>query len=134
MVIIENETQFGRLTVLEIRSNQKGKNSFCLCLCSCGNVKSILRSNLISGSTQSCGCLRKERGKQINKRGPLDMLGFRSGKLLVIQRVQNTPKGQARWKCRCNCGKEVLVEGSCLRSGNSTSCGCKHHRVFRTPS
>src|SRR5690606_12913575 len=29
-----------------------------------------------------------------------------------------------RWKCRCDCGKEVTVYMSSLRSGSTTSCGC----------
>jgi hypothetical protein len=28
------------------------------------------------------------------------------------------------WLCRCRCGSEKIVEGSNLRSGRSTSCGC----------
>jgi hypothetical protein len=28
------------------------------------------------------------------------------------------------WKCRCECGKEKLVLATCLRSGNTKSCGC----------
>lgn len=29
------------------------------------------------------------------------------------------------FKCRCACGKTVVVQGRLLKSGNSTSCGCK---------
>jgi hypothetical protein len=129
-MIVENGSRFGRLTVLKIDESRKGKNSYYLCLCSCGTVKSILRSNL--GSTQSCGCFRKEKAQQLNQEGPLDMLGFRSGKLLVIQRGNNTLKGQARWVCRCDCGKEVLVDGSSLRNDNSTSCGCKRSQTIKS--
>lgn len=131
-MIVENGSRFGRLTVLKIDESRKGKNSYYSCLCSCGTVKSILRSNLVSGSTQSCGCFRKEKAQQLNQEGPLDMLGFRSGKLLVIGRGENTLKGQARWKCRCDCGKEVLVDGSSLRNDNSTSCGCKRSQTIKS--
>jgi len=30
------------------------------CLCDCGNVKTALQSNILSGSTKSCGCLKRE--------------------------------------------------------------------------
>lgn len=32
---------------------------------------------------------------------------------------------QRTWKCRCVCGKELVVRQDCLRSGNTTSCGCQ---------
>ena len=28
------------------------------------------------------------------------------------------------WKCKCDCGQETIVQGTCLRSGNTKSCGC----------
>ena len=46
------------------------------------------------------------------------------GKLTVIERVENDKNGRAMWKCRCECGKEVIVMGKNLRSGNTKSCGC----------
>lgn len=131
-MIVKNDSRFGRLTVLKIDESRKGKYSYYWCLCSCGTVKSILSSNLVSGSTQSCGCFRKEKAQQLNQEGPLDMLGFRSGKLLVTQRGENTLKGQAQWVCRCDCGKEILVAGSSLRNGNSTSCGCKRSQTIKS--
>lgn len=38
----------------------KHGNSMWLCRCSCGQTKVISRSNLISGTTKSCGCLNDE--------------------------------------------------------------------------
>lgn len=51
--------RFGRLTVLK-RSGVRGKNAEYLCKCDCGNTCKVLRESLLSGSTQSCGCLKKE--------------------------------------------------------------------------
>lgn len=31
---------------------------------------------------------------------------------------------QARWRCRCQCGKEFVADGADLRRGKVTSCGC----------
>ena len=28
------------------------------------------------------------------------------------------------WLCKCDCGKEVIVQGAHLRSGKTKSCGC----------
>jgi len=52
--------RFGRLVV--IRLNGKGKNGRALwgCMCDCGTEKTIVKGALISGSTKSCGCLKKE--------------------------------------------------------------------------
>jgi len=54
--------QFGRLVVLGYshsrkRSPKSGSRTYWLCLCTlCGKERTIERSNLISGSSTSCGC------------------------------------------------------------------------------
>lgn len=53
-----------------------------------------------------------------------DMLGQRCGRLIVISRVENDKHDNAMWLCRCDCGKEVIVQGTHLRSGKTKSCGC----------
>jgi len=35
-----------------------------------------------------------------------------------------TSSGHSKWICACDCGKEVIVQASNLKSGNSKSCGC----------
>jgi hypothetical protein len=58
----------------------------------------------------------------------IDLTGQRFGRLTVIERSpQNTPFGNARWLCKCDCGKRVTVSSGSLRSGNSQSCGCLHN-------
>lgn len=47
--------EIGRLTVIERRP--KGH---LLVECQCGNIKEVSRSNVSSGDTRSCGCLRDE--------------------------------------------------------------------------
>ena len=52
--------RFGRLTVLR-RDFPDGKTgTFWLCLCDCGNMKSVSAGNLHSGWTKSCGCYKAE--------------------------------------------------------------------------
>lgn len=50
------------------------------------------------------------------------------GKLTVIEKVNNISKRKTSnhvyWKCLCKCGKEVIVRGTSLTSGNTKSCGC----------
>ena len=46
------------------------------------------------------------------------------GKLTAIKMVGRTKHYQVLWLCRCDCGNEIVVTGTNLRSGASKSCGC----------
>jgi len=47
------------------------------------------------------------------------------GRLRVMARAKNTPKGRAQWKCICEgCGQKITVAGDDLRRGHTVSCGC----------
>lgn len=53
--------QVGKLTVVAIDPKAPrgaNKNVRWLCLCSCGNTKSLLGGNLVRGMPQNCGCSR----------------------------------------------------------------------------
>ena len=58
----------------------------------------------------------------------VDLSGQRFVRLLVQReggpRIQPNGQRKRRWVCLCDCGKETLVEGSNLTTGNTTSCGC----------
>lgn len=57
-----------------------------------------------------------------------DRTGERYGKLTVLERAPDVvyPSGKlVRWKCRCDCGNEVVVIGSNL--SKTHSCGCEMH-------
>lgn len=68
------------------------------------------------------------------------------GRLKVMCRNGSNDKGRAMWKCQCKCGKIVVILGSSLRTGNTTSCGClrtdflttgvanRRHGLSRTPT
>ena len=58
------------------------------------------------------------------------MLGKIAGRLLVLDREANNKRGQARWRCVCECGNECVVLGSNLRNGNTVSCGCFRQEIF----
>lgn len=57
--------RFGRLLVLR-RVGSKGKSPTWYCICDCGNEKIATTTNLKSGATKSCGCLRLETA-EINR-------------------------------------------------------------------
>lgn len=54
----------------------------------------------------------------------LDLLGKRFGKLLVIQRKENSRHKEAMWLCKCDCGGEKVAYGMRLKSGMTDNCGC----------
>lgn len=56
----------------------------------------------------------------------LDLTGRRFGKLKVVSELKKRcpTTGGVRWLCKCGCGEEVEANGSDLRGGKITSCGC----------
>ena len=59
-----------------------------------------------------------------------DITDQRFGKLVAKEYIGSNIKGDAYWKCLCDCTNIVIVEGRCLRSGNTKSCGCLHDEQF----
>lgn len=56
------------------------------------------------------------------------MIGQRFGQLVVLSPVEG--RGDRRWLCRCDCGREKTVIGYNLRSGNSKACGLCRRPTF----
>src|ERR1700747_1570246 len=61
-----------------------------------------------------------------------DLTGQTFGLLTVIKRVENpNPKNRnSRWLCRCECGNETITISQHLRSGHTTSCGCRRSEKY----
>ena len=55
----------------------------------------------------------------------INMLNQVYGMLTVIAEAPSDKSGNAMWECRCECGNIKIIQGRHLRSGNTTSCGCK---------
>jgi hypothetical protein len=115
--------RFGKLLVICREGSDKNGHALWLCRCDCGNNKVVLATSLISGKTNSCGCYQKERTHSFSHK--IDLTGERFGKLVVLKFFDTEKNGEARWLCECECKKTTLVRGSRLRSGKTTSCGCK---------
>ena len=56
----------GRLTV--IRKFSRSHRGYFECRCSCDTVKVIRADNVLSGASQSCGCLSREKASERLKR------------------------------------------------------------------
>lgn len=61
-----------------------------------------------------------------------DETGNTYGILTVLERAGSNKHGKALWKCQCECGKEIIVDGTSLRTGNTTSCGCRRLSAEKT--
>ena len=107
--------RFGMLIVLEKCPDEReiGQHVKWNCLCDCGNIISVIGTNLKIGHTKSCGC--------INRR---ELTGMQFGKLTVLRESEERKNGQVLWVCRCECGTEKLVSTRYLVSNQIRSCGC----------
>ena len=52
--------KFGRLTIIADAGKSKNNSYKVLCKCDCGNTVETLLCRLLSGNTQSCGCLKSQ--------------------------------------------------------------------------
>jgi len=63
-----------------------------------------------------------------------NLINKRFGKLLVVSRQGSNKKGNALWKCVCDCGNESIVVGYKLTGGHTKSCGCLKLEILATSS
>lgn len=68
----------------------------------------------------------------------IDLTGVRFGRLMVIEKAVLEKPGQAKWVCKCDCGKIISVRSQDLRNTRTQSCGClrneliSKHKLSRT--
>ena len=53
----------------------------------------------------------------------IDLTGFKFGRLTVIERAATVNK-HTMWLCKCDCGKEIIVDAYNIKTGHTLSCGC----------
>jgi hypothetical protein len=53
-----------------------------------------------------------------------NLVGQRFGSLVVVERKGSDARGQAVWRCACDCGGKSFPVSASLLGGNSKSCGC----------
>lgn len=120
--------RFGRLTVIKQAPSRK-ERTFWLCRCDCGKEKEITAYSVVH-QTRSCGCLQRERTSESSRH---DLIGKRFGRLIVVDFAGHIGKNnkEIAWKCKCDCGAIKVVRASCLRNGQTRSCGCfqKENRI-----
>lgn len=105
--------RFGKLIAIEVAKAKNGHRAW-LCQCDCGGQTICETNSLTSGHSTGCGrCWRVK-----------DESGNRYGRLLVLERAVTRRGRGAFWRCRCDCGNEIVTTGGSLRYGSSQSCGC----------
>ena len=60
----------------------------------------------------------------------LDRTGQRFGRLVVIERAPHHRR--MLWRCRCDCGQEIVTRGEALKDGTTRSCGCLYIELARS--
>lgn len=103
--------KFGEWTVL-----RHSYDRMWTCQCSCGTIRDVQDYSLTHGKSLSCGHPIKdgnkvEVGEHINHWTVLENLGY------------------GKFRCRCDCGNESIVNVSSLRYGYSKSCGCANGQL-----
>lgn len=98
--------KFGRLTVLSLKETQNKRRVKWICKCECGNIIEVFSTNLISGTTKSCGCLQKEIAKKTASEAAIynNLVGQVFNDLTVVEKVTD-----GMWKCKCKCGNFITV-------------------------
>lgn len=123
--------RFGRLVVLgeeeePYRSPTTGRPTRrWRCRCDCGKEIVVLQNALTrKNGTKSCGCARAEK----TRANAIDMTGQRFGRLVVLGPEElDVPMANGQklaWRCRCDCGNEIVITRKGLVSNKTQSCGC----------
>lgn len=111
-------------TVLDIQMiNKGGRNRpHAICECECGTIKPVWVINLINNSSKDCGCGRKRMLRETRTK---NLVGQRFGKLTVVELLEESDKFNRRlYRCRCDCGNEIITSSICLIGKHTSSCGC----------
>lgn len=122
--------RFNRLVVIEQVERPKhitSHGTYWKCLCDCGNTIITSQKGLMSGDSQSCGCLHKELS---SKNASKNLINKKYGKLTVIEQdfdyrkryEINNPR--LYWKCLCECGNIKTFSSNALEGHKVFSCGC----------
>lgn len=62
-----------------------------------------------------------------------DLTGQKYGRLTVVS-LYGSDRKKTLWNCRCECGRESVVDAANLKSGNTKSCGCLNVEKWGTNS
>lgn len=67
---------------------------------------------------------------EIFKTRAIDRTGVRYGRLTAIEPTTKRQNGSIVWRCRCDCGNEILASSKNLVTGRVRSCGCLRRESY----
>ncbi len=117
--------EYGNFTVLE-KAELTKRGRFWICKCRCGNTFKKLATEIKNNhGAMHCGCIKQYTGRK-----SASLIGRKFSKLTVIEYIDSP--GHATWKCKCDCGKEIITKGMYLRRGTRRDCGCTKRPKYST--
>jgi hypothetical protein len=111
--------KFNKLMAIKREPNTKKMNW--LFQCECGRIKSILKYDVMAGKTTTCGCELRPKTKLNNTIKSME--GKKFNRLTVIE-FSHLQKNNSFFKCKCDCGNEIITSSMSLKNGLTKSCGC----------
>ena len=60
-----------------------------------------------------------------------DLTGKRFGRLVALSYAGQGNRRRTYWLCKCDCGKTTKVQSIHLKSGHTTSCGCRLEEIHK---
>lgn len=121
----ETGNKYGEWTILRYippanREQPKSSLNY-LAQCSCGNIRPVRSSDLKSGKSKSCGCLK-------NKKWNIE-IGKTYGEITVLYQLKNRHNNYIQqYHCKCSCGNEVTWPADYINK--KKNCGCKYMEGF----
>ena len=106
------------------------------CLCDCGNHVIASTNSLTSGNTQSCGCYKRDRIREVHTR---NIVGQTYNGIEVLEEAgtktvksgKNKGAQKKLLKCKCHCGNIFYTTQDQIVSGRTKSCGCRNKEVAK---
>jgi hypothetical protein len=61
-----------------------------------------------------------------------DMSGKRFGRWVVVRNIKTENTRHSIWECECDCGTRKIIRLDGVKSGRSSSCGCKRKEYIES--
>lgn len=115
--------RYNRLTVVEMLYKESPIKV--RCKCDCGNELIVSKADVLSGHTQSCGCLQSERIAELNYN---DLTGYISDyDVKAIRPKYQNNYGVWIWEFECPlCGNHFDALPANVKSNTVICCGCSN--------
>ena len=113
---------FNELTILKVMNSKEnsGTAQRCECRCSCGKITKPRVTDVVNGSTRSCGHLVGRTKRDYTK-----LIGQRFNELTILKVMDSKENSRTvqRCECRCSCGKITKPRVTDVIRGYIKSCG-----------